>query len=92
MTITGRMHQIRIQLSGIKTPILNDFLYGTGVYYKGVTGNKKKEQDLPINRHALFASDIQFVHPVKKVLIRLKSRLPYNFEKLILSFFKKIIF
>ena len=56
---TGRAHQIRVQLSSIKCPILGDLKYGF----------PKPNLDKSIHLHA-FA--IKFVHPVRKELIEIQ--------------------
>ena len=60
---TGRHHQIRSQLSKIGFPIKGDVKYGS----------KRSNKDLSIHLHA---STIEFIHPVKKERIYLKSSLP----------------
>jgi len=52
--ITGRRHQIRVQLAAIGCPILGDQKYGT------------REQMLAYRGIALLAFAIQFPHPTKK--------------------------
>ena len=57
MPITGRTHQLRVHLAYIGHPIIGDSLY--------------KETENPLlNRQALHAKKIEFVHPrTKKKLI-----------------------
>lgn len=50
--ITGRTHQIRVHMSHIGHPILQDELYG------------RLEKDLPIKRQALHARGLSFPHPM----------------------------
>lgn len=61
--ITGRHHQIRAQLSGIKCPIRGDVKYGAR------RGNKDKS----INLHA---KELEFTHPVTKEYIKIIAPLP----------------
>ena len=49
---TGRSHQIRVQFSGINTPVFGDARYG---------GDKYGKHNL-----ALWASKLVFTHPVTK--------------------------
>ncbi len=61
--VTGRKHQIRAQLSYIGHPILGDTLYNSSVKLSG-------------NRICLFAKEITFLHPTKKIELHLVSPLP----------------
>ncbi|MCS6833191.1 MAG: RNA pseudouridine synthase, partial [Flammeovirgaceae bacterium] len=61
--ITGRPHQIRVQLAKIGCPILGDLKYGHGE--KGKNG-----------RIYLHSRKVVFEHPVKKELIQLTAPLP----------------
>ncbi len=61
--ITGRPHQIRVQLSTLDCPIVGDNKYG---YPRG---SLKKTI-------CLHAKRLQFVHPVKKELIDINAPLP----------------
>lgn len=68
---TGRTHQIRVHLSSIGYPILNDRLYG-------------KESDLCI-RMGLFAESIELYHPLKEDNLIIECDLPNDLEKLYLQ-------
>lgn len=59
---TGRTHQIRVHLSYIGHPILGDTLYG-------------KESNL-INRQALHAYKVSFIHPITKENVTYIADLP----------------
>lgn len=61
--ITGRPHQIRVQLSEIQHPIRGDVKYG----YPG--GNK----DGSIHLHA---RSLSFIHPTQKVPVRIVAKAP----------------
>jgi 23S rRNA pseudouridine1911/1915/1917 synthase len=63
--ITGRSHQIRVQLSKNGTPIRGDVKYGF----------HKPNADGSINLHAL---SLYFEHPVKKEAMTFKAALPEN--------------
>ncbi|MCZ6898671.1 MAG: hypothetical protein O7F74_00385 [Bacteroidetes bacterium] len=61
--LTGRPHQIRVQLAKIGCPIVGDIKYGF----------PKPNQDGNINLHA---RTLQFIHPVSKELMNIKARIP----------------
>lgn len=63
--ITGRPHQIRVQLAAIGSPIRGDLKYGF----------KKPNSDANINLHA---KEIIFEHPVLKEKMRITASLPEN--------------
>jgi 23S rRNA pseudouridine1911/1915/1917 synthase len=67
---TGRTHQIRVHMAYIGHPIVGDALYGP----KPVIGN---------DGQLLHASELSFVHPIKKEIMTFKSEIP--------SFFKRFI-
>ena len=66
---TGRTHQIRLHSKYIGHPILGDTLYG-------------KSSNL-INRQALHAYKINFIHPIKYKKIEIISKPPKDISKLI---------
>jgi len=61
--LTGRPHQIRVQLAKIGCPIVGDIKYGF----------PKPNQDGNISLHA---RTLQFIHPVSKELMNIKARIP----------------
>jgi 23S rRNA pseudouridine1911/1915/1917 synthase len=63
MPVTGRSHQIRVQLSAIGSPIVGDVKYGYSA----------PNQDGSICLHA---RSLEFVHPVRKQLIKVIAPLP----------------
>ena len=66
---TGRTHQIRVHTAYIKHPIIGDDLYG-----------KKSNK---INRQALHAHKITFIHPISKKEIKIEAKIPKDIENLI---------
>ena len=64
---TGRTHQIRVHLSHIGHPIIGDSLY---------------DGDAPglIDRQALHAYRISFLHPVSKERIEIEAPFPKDIE------------
>lgn len=67
--LTGRSHQIRAGLSSFSHPIIGDNLYG--------------EKDSRINRVALHAYSIEFIHPFLNENIKVEVELPRDIERLI---------
>ena len=71
---TGRTHQIRVHLSYIGAPILGDTLYG-------------KSSEL-IDRQALHAYKIEFVHPITNQKISIIASIPSDMNGKIIKNFK----
>jgi 23S rRNA-/tRNA-specific pseudouridylate synthase len=71
--ITGKKHQIRVQLSHINHPIL---------------GDKKYFENLidPINRICLHSYLLEFIHPITTKKISIKAPIPTSFLALGFSF------
>ena len=63
--ITGRPHQIRVQLSSIGCPIVGDLKYGFDI----------PNDDASICLHA---RQLEFIHPVKKEPVSIVAALPKN--------------
>jgi len=61
--LTGRTHQIRVHLSAIGHPIIGDDMYSGKI-------------DTRMSRQALHCYQLNIVHPVTKVLLKLKAPLP----------------
>lgn len=66
---TGRTHQIRVHTSYIGHPIIGDDLYGT--------------KSRKIDRHALHAYRIKFIHPILKKEIEIETNIPKDIENLL---------
>ena len=66
---TGRTHQIRVHSKYIGHPILGDTLYGNSSNL--------------INRQALHAYKINFIHPINNKKMEIISDLPNDIKKLI---------
>jgi len=68
---TGRTHQIRVHFSHIGNPLYGDWLYGTG-----------NDEDF-INRQALHAYTIKFIHPVKNEWLNFTATIPDDIRDLL---------
>lgn len=66
---SGRKHQIRVHLASLGLPLLGDTLYG-------------KPSTL-INRQALHAYQLQFIHPITKEKMTIVSHLPDDMKQII---------
>lgn len=70
---TGRMHQIRVQLSSRGFPVLGDKIYGNEEENKKVSRNLK--------RQFLHASQIKFNHPITNKKLNISTELPRDLKK-----------
>lgn len=82
---TGRMHQIRVHLSAIRSPIVGDSLYGgEDVFLSQVKRNYKasgRKEERPINHgFLLHARSISFQHPHSEETMTLEAPLSKNFN------------
>jgi len=84
---TGRTHQVRVHLSSIGHPLVGDPLYGQGF--------KSKLRKLPeplktkladLDRQALHAARLAFVHPVTGTLLEFNSPLPEDLGEIVEAF------
>jgi 23S rRNA pseudouridine1911/1915/1917 synthase len=70
--VTGRMHQVRVHLAQLGTPVLGDALYGiSGANLPAVDG------------HFLHASRLGFVHPVTRARVVVEAPLPADREAIL---------
>lgn len=69
--VTGRPHQIRVQLASMGCPIVGDVKYGA----------EGPNDDASIYLHA---SQLQFIHPVRKEQLTIAADFPEHFQKHIL--------
>jgi 23S rRNA pseudouridine1911/1915/1917 synthase len=80
---TGRTHQIRIHMSELGHPILGDNLYGGLRRAKGLKSQALRESVLSLNRLALHAAELGFVHPKTGAQLKFTSPWPENMQSLI---------
>ena len=79
---TGRTHQIRVHLSSINCPILGDPLYGK----QKISAIKDPQLKLLIqnlNRVALHAFRLKFLHPLTKKTLKFEIPWPDNLQALL---------
>lgn len=74
---TGRMHQIRLQLSSRRLPIIGDTLYGKR-QHKGLVG-------ILGDRIALHARRLTFTHPISGQAMEIEAPVPEEFVKTMTS-------
>lgn len=66
---TGRKHQIRVHMASVHHPLIGDLLYNQKSTY--------------INRQALHAYQLDFIHPMTKEKMTLVCHPPHDMQKLI---------
>ena len=83
--LTGRSHQIRVQMSSLKTPVYGDIKYGAK---RGIV--KTQKAGAMTNNLALWAYKLTFEHPTTKKSMTFKSYpenvdpwTEFNIEKLV---------
>lgn len=84
MLETGRTHQIRVHLAHIGHPVLGDPVYGTG-FKASARRLVTKAQDAltALDRQALHAARLGFVHPVSGRRLAFESPLPPDLADLV---------
>jgi len=80
---TGRTHQIRVHMAYKSNSLLGDQQYGKKkIKFKKI--NEEFEDKLKVlNRQALHAKSLGFIHPSSKKLISFESQLPKDFKKIL---------
>jgi 23S rRNA pseudouridine1911/1915/1917 synthase len=81
--LTGRTHQIRVHMSYKGNSLLGDKKYGKrNIKFKKINKDfEKKLNDL--NRQALHAKSLGFIHPKNNKLMNFESELPNDFKKML---------
>jgi len=80
---TGRTHQIRVHMTYKGNPLLGDKQYGKkNMKFKKINEDFMEKLKL-LNRQALHAKSLGFIHPTTKEYISFESKLPSDFQKLL---------
>ncbi len=79
--ITGRTHQIRVHCQFYNCPLIGDSLYGWLAPDASI--GKEVSLDQQINRQALHAASLEFIHPIANQAIRVTAPLPTDFRALL---------
>ncbi len=77
-TLTGRTHQIRVHLAGLRHPVLGDRQYGPP---SGLTA-----QQMRVPRQMLHAASLSFPHPNTGKVVNVQASLPADFKECLASF------
>jgi len=84
---TGRTHQIRVHLASKGAPCLGDPLYGAG---SPATSVREAMMAAGLERQALHASVLGFVHPITGAVLRFETPLPPDMAALEAALSEKI--
>ena len=81
---TGRTHQVRVHLAHIGHPLLGDMTYGAGFKASARKLSEKAQGALTaLDRQALHAAELAFVHPVTGRRLAFESPLPPDMAALV---------
>ena len=80
---TGRTHQIRVHMAYKGCSLLGDQQYGKkNLKFKKINEDFEKKLKI-LNRQALHAKSLGFIHPTTKKFMSFESKLPQDFKKIL---------
>jgi 23S rRNA pseudouridine1911/1915/1917 synthase len=80
---TGRTHQVRVHLSTIDHPIVNDQDYGTSKRLKIITDKRLLDEIKGLKRPLLHAGFLEFIHPETNETMNFKVPLTPDFTNVL---------
>ena len=84
--MTGRTHQIRVHMKSIGNPIVGDLVYNK---LKTNYDDAINDAIISLNRQALHATKLSFVHPVSQEIMNFKIPLANDFKYLLQVLYNK---
>jgi 23S rRNA pseudouridine1911/1915/1917 synthase len=80
---TGRTHQIRVHMAYKGCSLLGDQQYGKkNLRFKKINADFENKLKI-LNRQALHAKSLGFIHPTTKKFMSFESKLPQDFQKIL---------
>lgn len=80
---TGRTHQIRVHLTEANMPLLGDPLYPDGGRFNNLKDTRLKGMIAHLDRQALHARVLGFIHPLTRQYLEFSSEPPGDFTALL---------